>query len=920
MLKTTDSWDILPYTIKSASGTPVDLTNATVSFIMAKTGSLSPVINKEAEIIDAESGKVQYKFTETDTLLTGTFNAEFQVVFPNEERKTFPTAGYLKVQIASNLDGSQAGSIEEQIVIQVSEIEQFKEDIDARATAVEQAIIGVDLATDNANTAADRANSAADNAEGMITDLQGVDAVQFHERQNTFDVQLAETMSQKVGGGIKAELEDLSANVLGAIEGGEGTSFNLLSIPQDNSVTLEKIAIKNKSTNLYDESESVFTYYVNTYEEGELVYSKNSISSGFIPIEPNAQYFIKKVNHISYFDETKTFLSGTNSAPGDNAVITTPSGSKFMRFSWITPTGEPHISQKVNKGNQELSYEPFYQHIQPEYIKIDKVGIEDIAFSRPVKNLFNKNDVHDNLVLISTGELTFNDLYRTSKFISLPNSNQFSFTSISSVAWYDENLALVEYGSAQTTMTKPSNTKYMRVSVLNSNLDLAQVETGSSRTSYEPFELVVDEKYLPKTEGESSTSSNSDDYESRKAIIEKNAMEYVPNNKDALNIPSYVPQEVSGREHITHPNVLYFEEGWNGYKYWMTMTPYPYSDNQYENPSIVASNDNITWEEPAPNPVAPLEETETFQSDPEILMNGDTMELWYRATLNTDGVLDTTFYRKTSTDGVNWTDREAMFTNLNTTDGEIVSPAILFEDGLYKMWFTRRGVDDVYTMEYGESEDGKEWDMRVLDIDFDYRDYYFWHGDVYKHEDGKIDMVIGCKSNDHEWALFYTYSYDNINFVPPMLLIKPTSGTTRWDNYNLYKASLEKVGNEYYLYYATPRHVGLTKGKTMLDLGSHDKPETEEFFPVKHLRSSMNAYEPTDTFEAFPGDAIVHTKVWSSEDNGWPSLAGLLITQNIWKEYNDTRQFFYPKGEDYFLIRTSISSGWTPWKTIEETV
>ncbi len=196
LLKTTDSWDILPYTIKSASGTPVDLTNATVSFIMAKTGSLSPVINKEADIIDAENGKVQYKFTETDTLLTGTFNAEFQVVFPNEERKTFPTAGYLKVQIASNLDGSLAGSIEEQIVIQVSEIEQFKEDIDARATAVEQAIIGVDLATDNANSAADRANTAADNAEGMITDLQGIDAVQFHERQNEFDAQLAQTEQQ----------------------------------------------------------------------------------------------------------------------------------------------------------------------------------------------------------------------------------------------------------------------------------------------------------------------------------------------------------------------------------------------------------------------------------------------------------------------------------------------------------------------------------------------------------------------------------------------------------------------------------------------------------------------------------------------------------------------------------------------------
>lgn len=48
-------------------------------------------------------------------------------------------------------------------------------------------------------------------------------------------------LAQKVGTGTKAELEDLSGAVLAAIEGGEGTTFNLLSIPQNDSVTEEKL-------------------------------------------------------------------------------------------------------------------------------------------------------------------------------------------------------------------------------------------------------------------------------------------------------------------------------------------------------------------------------------------------------------------------------------------------------------------------------------------------------------------------------------------------------------------------------------------------------------------------------------------------------------------------------------------------------
>jgi hypothetical protein len=55
-----------------------------------------------------------------------------------------------------------------------------------------------------------------------------------------------------------------------------------------------------------------------------------------------------------------------------------------------------------------------------------------------------------------------------------------------------------------------------------------------------------------------------------------------------LNIPTY-----DGSGQAVHPDIYYNANGWNGYYYWMAMTPYPNGDAAYENPSIIVSNDNL---------------------------------------------------------------------------------------------------------------------------------------------------------------------------------------------------------------------------------------------------------------------------------------------------------------------------------------
>jgi N-acetylneuraminic acid mutarotase len=92
------------------------------------------------------------------------------------------------------------------------------------------------------------------------------------------------------------------------------------------------------------------------------------------------------------------------------------------------------------------------------------------------------------------------------------------------------------------------------------------------------------------------------------------------NNGNPLSIPAYDGQGV------THPDVLYFPAGKDGYEYWMSYTPYP--TEAEENPSIVRSHDGIIWTDAGiTNPVIPLGADGTWNdqenSDPDIIFVSD---------------------------------------------------------------------------------------------------------------------------------------------------------------------------------------------------------------------------------------------------------------------------------------------------------
>lgn len=86
-----------------------------------------------------------------------------------------------------------------------------------------------------------------------------------------------------------------------------------------------------------------------------------------------------------------------------------------------------------------------------------------------------------------------------------------------------------------------------------------------------------------------------------------------------LVLPNPYPAQVHAP---VHPSVLYFEEGWNGFKYWLAFTPYPGYDSQYENPCVLASDDLESFVEPAPNPLVP-KPSSGYNADCHLFMGPD---------------------------------------------------------------------------------------------------------------------------------------------------------------------------------------------------------------------------------------------------------------------------------------------------------
>ncbi|MFO7610521.1 MAG: DUF2341 domain-containing protein, partial [Candidatus Krumholzibacteriia bacterium] len=209
-------------------------------------------------------------------------------------------------------------------------------------------------------------------------------------------------------------------------------------------------------------------------------------------------------------------------------------------------------------------------------------------------------------------------------------------------------------------------------------------------------------------------------------------------NLTTMNAPvPLVTPTYDGSGQVVHPDVVQVPGGWNGYEYWMAMTPYPNSNDDYENPSVLASHDNLTWVVPpgVTNPLAP--EPPGHNDDTDMLLVDGQMIIYYNET-NSDG--NTYLKRLASTDGVSWGTAQTVI----TTPNYIMSPAVIHDGTQYIMWYVHSpgGCTSSYQNFYRRtSADGIAWGP-AEPVTIEQPGRIPWHFDVQDTGDGLVMLFI----------------------------------------------------------------------------------------------------------------------------------------------------------------------------------
>lgn len=275
-----------------------------------------------------------------------------------------------------------------------------------------------------------------------------------------------------------------------------------------------------------------------------------------------------------------------------------------------------------------------------------------------------------------------------------------------------------------------------------------------------------------------------------------------------------------GNAENIHPKVLYFEDGWNGHRYWMAYTPYPKGAVDAENPCIAVSDDGVRWEAPegVVNPLAP-QPAGGYNSDTHLVYNpaDGSLECWWRAydiPSRRDRIL-----RRISRDGVGWSAPETVLPASDGREWQCLSPAVSIIDGRYVMLYSDGA--HIYIMRSSAEAPVVSWEAPVrVDIPFIGKNH--WHQDMVVSADGREAVVISCcygpDGNNNSADLYgMVFDLERARSTVPVLLIARGELNPSITGRSLYRSSLVRVGSRYRIYYSSidegwHRHLDMTEG------------------------------------------------------------------------------------------------------------
>lgn len=205
-----------------------------------------------------------------------------------------------------------------------------------------------------------------------------------------------------------------------------------------------------------------------------------------------------------------------------------------------------------------------------------------------------------------------------------------------------------------------------------------------------------------------------------------------------LEIPTY-----DGSGQAVHPDVVYARCGCRGPLFYMAMTPYPFGNNAFENPSILVSEDGVAFyeQEEGLNPLVGPPAYD-HNNDPDLLFadQAGAFYLYYLETMRPDSQ-NVVLLR--STDAVFWQRQTVLHYDLGAGDDFILSPAVLKVGSGYWMYYVNLSLPG-HPIEFLTSQDGVHWgNDSPQTITADYPDGLVpWHIDVF--EGGGRNFMLCC--------------------------------------------------------------------------------------------------------------------------------------------------------------------------------
>lgn len=253
---------------------------------------------------------------------------------------------------------------------------------------------------------------------------------------------------------------------------------------------------------------------------------------------------------------------------------------------------------------------------------------------------------------------------------------------------------------------------------------------------------------------------------------------------------------------IAHPSIVYIPNGFNGYKYWMAMTPYfgkialEKNPAEFENPHIFASNNGIDWVDISNGPLdrPSCIGVNSYWSDVNLLYENNELILYYRGCFfeynyfNDNKSHSRAIVARTSSDGVNWSDKKLVYStdsNGANNNSLLLSPSFLKVNDNWMVYDVIASTDALKIDEgYGNqtkrfvsfrqsnSFNGDFENFSIKNIcKFSNRpwgnDRDPWHLEVL-YSDSKIYIMlldVGYSNQNYGDTLYLAYSKDGKNFT-----------------------------------------------------------------------------------------------------------------------------------------------------------